>query len=515
MKKSLHILLPALCLLLAAREAAAQWYLFPGMRQHRDTTRQESFLPPEDDRDAADTLQVSVILPLRSDGTPSSNFLQFYTGVLAAADSLAAGGTAIALYVHDAARENAVLPVRQLAQSDLVIGPVGVPEMRRCTEYCPNQYFISPLEPKAAELTDSCRVVQAPAAYDDQLDELVRWLLEDWQAGDRLVFLQNGQEAVQEASLRFQERLTEAGLIFSEAPDPSEFLAVAGGCTRYVLPASAEEYCANAVREIALERMRGLDVVLYGTSRLRSSGNVEEESLRQADARITASYAVEKGNAAMQAFSERYLRRFKAEPGSFALQGYDVTYYFISLYRQYGPGWFNQLPFCPGTGLQSDFRFLDVPTTGQANRAVRRVRYRAGTEEEPERLREELRQEASAPDSVSVFDKFSHRLIITQEPEVRKALEQHVFNNAMRMAQGLEDQCFCIRIYFDNSQNAREKSMQEANRFKALFPGIPVLRNFSASFFKVTVGEYNSRAEAQAALKRIKNSFPSAFIVRK
>ena len=74
---------------------------------------------------------------------------------------------------------------------------------------------------------------------------------------------------------------------------------------------------------------------------------------------------------------------------------------------------------------------------------------------------------------------------------------------------------FRIRIYADNAQNAREVSSSEMARFQKLFPGESASRSYSSPFFKVTVGDYENRKEAEEALKIIKGYFPMAYIVRK
>lgn len=71
-----------------------------------------------------------------------------------------------------------------------------------------------------------------------------------------------------------------------------------------------------------------------------------------------------------------------------------------------------------------------------------------------------------------------------------------------------------IRIFFDNSQDAREASEQTCERFRKLFPGYETYRTFIYPNFKVTVGDFRTKTEAQIALKSIVKHFPSAFIVK-
>lgn len=121
------------------------------------------------------------------------------------------------------------------------------------------------------------------------------------------------------------------------------------------------------------------------------------------------------------------------------------------------------------------------------------------------------------PDSTAVYDvfsKLSENLSVEQSDTLRSALSAHVGRNERRSAEGLDEQTFRIRIYLDNGQKARGGSEAAAAKFRRLYPGVPVSRTFSDAYYKVTVGNYSSRAEAATALKTIQKNFPSAFIVR-
>ena len=66
----------------------------------------------------------------------------------------------------------------------------------------------------------------------------------------------------------------------------------------------------------------------------------------------------------------------------------------------------------------------------------------------------------------------------------------------------------------DNKQDAREASERAQKRFEKLFPGYLTYRSYIYPNFKVTVGDFRTKADAQVALKEISRYFPSAFIVK-
>lgn len=124
-------------------------------------------------------------------------------------------------------------------------------------------------------------------------------------------------------------------------------------------------------------------------------------------------------------------------------------------------------------------------------------------------------QEAKDTTAVyDVFDKLSENVTVNQPEAVRTAMAAHVERKAKLIASGLADQTFRIRIFFDSGQSARAASEAAAARFRNLHPGVPVSRTFTDPFFKVTVGNYATKADAANALKTIQQEFPTAFIVR-
>ncbi|MBO6168851.1 MAG: SPOR domain-containing protein [Bacteroidales bacterium] len=113
-----------------------------------------------------------------------------------------------------------------------------------------------------------------------------------------------------------------------------------------------------------------------------------------------------------------------------------------------------------------------------------------------------------------VFENLSESFTVKQSPEIRSAMAAHVDRNARKSASGLSEQTFRIRIFFDSGQSARAASEAAAARFRSLHPGVSVTRSFTEPFFKVTVGNYATKADAANALKSIQQEFPTAFIVR-
>ena len=108
-----------------------------------------------------------------------------------------------------------------------------------------------------------------------------------------------------------------------------------------------------------------------------------------------------------------------------------------------------------------------------------------------------------------IFSALPERIVVRQTPAVRSALNNQVNANAEKGYSG-----FRIRLYFASSRTAREESAAVIRRFNTMYPYIQAYRTYASPNFKVTVGNFRSRLDAEAFLRRISGDFPDAFSVR-
>lgn len=69
---------------------------------------------------------------------------------------------------------------------------------------------------------------------------------------------------------------------------------------------------------------------------------------------------------------------------------------------------------------------------------------------------------------------------------------------------------FRVQIHFGSD---REKAKDEKSKFLKSYSDVPAYENYQQPNFKVRVGDFRTRLEAQKFLKEIKNEFSSAFVV--
>ena len=98
---------------------------------------------------------------------------------------------------------------------------------------------------------------------------------------------------------------------------------------------------------------------------------------------------------------------------------------------------------------------------------------------------------------------------VNQSQSMRSAFDSYVSNNASKKLTG-----YRIRVYFDNGQNARNKSEAIARSVSAAYPGIGVYRTFESPNYKVTVGDFRTKDEALKVFHSLKSTYPTALLLK-
>lgn len=110
-----------------------------------------------------------------------------------------------------------------------------------------------------------------------------------------------------------------------------------------------------------------------------------------------------------------------------------------------------------------------------------------------------------------INEKGSGSVTVNQSIEIRNALSRHITANSSTKMQG-----YRVRIFFDSDRTARAKSEAIAAGFSERYPGVKVYRKHESPYFKVTVGDFRTRADAQRFASKLSNSgiYPYVFVVK-
>jgi hypothetical protein len=122
---------------------------------------------------------------------------------------------------------------------------------------------------------------------------------------------------------------------------------------------------------------------------------------------------------------------------------------------------------------------------------------------------------------LSLFMLMAHMTMMGQEPVVQgetniirddrvdALLDKHVQIN--QEFNGLTG--YRIQIFFDSGSNAKNKANNERRRFMTLFSQTKAYVTFDAPNFKVRVGNFRTRLDAEKFLREIQKHFEMAYVV--
>jgi len=345
---------------------AIPWYLFPG-----NTVKTQPVPEPDSvavsvplaikdssqvcvdtayKADIPASINISLILPLNASAEADGNMSDFYLGALLAARSLGEEGLKLTLRPFDIS--TGLPSLSFLSESDVIIGPVSLPDINSVLTVCPpEKHIISPLDHSVSSLLDTAPIVQVPPSSWQLSESLREWMEEETVAPDMDVILKDGYD-------------------FSKL----DTLCSPDTLVRFLLASTDERFCSEAVRNVSVQAMLRNRVELYAPSRLRNLENLNMELLHEASTRMVSAYNVNYSDEAVKSFVYSYRALFNAEPGSFAFHGYDTVRFFAHLCAKYGRNWFEKAEEYSEKGLQMTFAFKKRGA-GMINSAHRKIIY--------------------------------------------------------------------------------------------------------------------------------------------
>ena len=332
------------------------------------------------------SVDFSLILPLRAGSGTSEMNMDFYSGVLMAMRDLESQGIKAHLHVYDL--NAGIPPVEDLLKSDFVLGPVASRDLEAILQRVDGGVpVISPLDQKAAALSVNYKnFIQVPSAADHQYEDLAQWVKEDLNPTDKVILItekgaDNVTAPVAIRSAMAHRELTYEILNYAISEGRSitatlgEMLAGKDSLNRVIVASESEAFTGDVVRNLGIMQGKGFDLVMYAPSKVRTFETIEGTAYHDADLHITTSSHVDYSDPQVRSFVHAYRALFRTEPSQFAFQGYDTARYFVVRCLRYGDEWTHKLGMERSCGLHTDFLFVPDENGNCHNRAVRRVRF--------------------------------------------------------------------------------------------------------------------------------------------
>lgn len=102
------------------------------------------------------------------------------------------------------------------------------------------------------------------------------------------------------------------------------------------------------------------------------------------------------------------------------------------------------------------------------------------------------------------------KIKIHQDSRVDSILQRHI--NYNRQSDGIDG--YRIHIFFEAGNLSLSKANQAASRYQMLYPGDTAYVSFSEPYYRVRVGDFRTRLDAEGYLQKIIRDYPNAFVIK-
>ena len=98
---------------------------------------------------------------------------------------------------------------------------------------------------------------------------------------------------------------------------------------------------------------------------------------------------------------------------------------------------------------------------------------------------------------------------VEQDLRVDRLIEKHrQFNQSNPGVDG-----FRVQVFFDSGNNSKKSAQTAREKFMELYPGVAAYLTFKAPYYRVRVGDFRTKLEAEGYLFQLAIAYPNAFTV--
>lgn len=100
-------------------------------------------------------------------------------------------------------------------------------------------------------------------------------------------------------------------------------------------------------------------------------------------------------------------------------------------------------------------------------------------------------------------------ITVIEADGISSLVEKHVYLNEKQKIIGWR-----IQIFFDSGNNSKSKAYSKKGVFMAMYPDMSVYLMFQSPYYKVRVGDFRTRMDAEGFKQKLLGTFPDAFVVK-
>lgn len=339
-------------------------------------------------------IKVGVLLPFKDGNDRASKMVEFYQGLLMAADSIKQQGTTVeihALHSGSTPAEMHYLTNREeLKQLDVIFGPLDAAQAAPLSEFC-RQHQIRLVMPFATTNTygmNNPYVYQATTSSDYSQHRGVERAMERF-TNHTFVVLQTdaadnrGSRFTSELANELSKRGNTVRYISIKADDETFAATLSQVRGNVIIPNAASLSNTTAVTKRLISFKQNhpeYSLTLFGYPEWTTYAQNLSTSFHTLDTYVYTSFYRNQNNLRVQNFETKFRQNYKCDMirtfPRYALMGFDLGYYFIRGLSQLGAQFDEKQGSLSYAPLQNPFQFeQNNPNTAHFNRNIELIHY--------------------------------------------------------------------------------------------------------------------------------------------
>jgi len=318
----------------------------------------------------------------------SVNFLEFFEGALLAIDSLKDMGMKLDIRVYDTKRSvsrvSDILGQPDMEDMDLIIGPFYSFILDSVSDFCKvhNIPLITPFHSDFEYMRFNPYLFQITTSYQFEFQKAVKYISRNFDKN--IILIHDGDSLETDKINYFKELLFAEFRDYSDVDDvvlkelvldnnqPLELVhSLSADKKNLVIVPSGDEALASRIVSSLFFQLKDFDIELYGMSSWPEFTSIDVQYFHDLNLTFSHPGMMSYEDPGIDRFLTEYRKNYYAEPAEktrngsfFAFMGYDITLYFLSALREYGPRFVLKLDDYYPDLLLCDYKFRRVTSYG-------------------------------------------------------------------------------------------------------------------------------------------------------
>ena len=330
----------------------------------------------------------------------SENFLQFYEGLLIAADSMQKAGMKFTLNVYDTKESpetvRKVVNSASFAENDLIIGPVYENIQKEVITVSSKQNIpmISPFNPKSILVNNNLQFVQINPSREFITESTGRFVVQNYSESNIIIIKTSSYEKTPDGQLvdLIEKEFVKKGKgkikVYDFRAERARGFAnvfLKDKENVVIIPTSDEGELSVAISNLNNVADKYPITLIAGSNYQQKYPSIEVAHFHNLKMQYINPYWVDYQKKETIQFVERFKSEFGTEPNSYGFQGFDATIYFLQALFYYGKDFSLCLPNLKTELMQGNYIFEKVsPVGGFMNKGVSIISYNRDFEIERE-----------------------------------------------------------------------------------------------------------------------------------